>query len=102
MERFIPKKPRLFIKTIYKYEQESILNKLFPLFTEQLKKLAYIKIDRLDEKVLDFLKGKNEDGEVFCSNPKQLKKLYHPSDIEVFKKVIIKDEDGNAKYDTRV
>ncbi len=78
-----------------KHEQESILNKLFPLFTEQLKKLAYIKIDRLDEKVLDFLKGKNEDGEVFCSNPKQLKKLYHPSDIEVFKKVIIKDEDGN-------
>jgi len=43
---------------------------------------------------LEFLKGENEDGEVFCSNPKQLNKLYHPSDIDVFKKQKARDEDG--------
>ena len=35
--------------------------------------------------------------EIFCSNEKRLKKLYHPSDIEIFKKKIIKDEFGNEK-----
>lgn len=80
-----------------KQEQEAILNDLFPIFIDQLKKYEYVKVKRLDEKVLEFLKGENEDGEVFCSNPKQLKKLYHPSDIEVFKKKIIKDEFGNEK-----
>ncbi|PKP10626.1 MAG: type II CRISPR RNA-guided endonuclease Cas9, partial [Bacteroidetes bacterium HGW-Bacteroidetes-3] len=74
-----------------------ILNDLFPVFIEQLKKYEFIKIKRLDEKVLEFLDGKNEDGEVFCSNEKRLNKLYHPSDIEVFKKKIIKDEFGNEK-----
>jgi CRISPR-associated endonuclease Csn1 len=64
---------------------------------DQLKKQEFIKIKRLDEKVLEFLDGKNEDGEVFCSNEKRLNKLYHPSDIEVFKKKIIKDEFGNEK-----
>ncbi len=78
-------------------EQRNIFDNLFPIFIEQLKKYEFIKIDRLDEKVLEFLKGENEDGEVFCSNPKQLKKLYHPSDIEVFKKKIIKDEFDNEK-----
>lgn len=78
-----------------KQEQDTILNKLFPIFIEQLKKYKFIKIQGLDEKVLDFLKGKNDDGEVFCSNPNRLKKLYHPSDIEVFKKVIIIDENGD-------
>lgn len=76
---------------------ENISNYLFPIFIEQLKSYEFIKIKRLDEKVLEFLKGENEDGEVFCSNPKQLKKLYHPSDIEVFKKKIIKDDYGNEK-----
>ena len=75
-------------------EQKAILNELFPLFLEQLKAYEFVKVKRLDEKVLEFLKGENEDGQVFCSNPKQLKKLYHPSDIEVFKKQIAKDKDG--------
>ena len=79
------------------HELESVTNYLFPLFVEQLKKYEFISVKRLDEKVLEFLKGENEDGEVFCSNPKQLNKLYHPSDIEVFKKKIIKDEYGNEK-----
>ncbi len=78
-------------------DQKNIFDNLFPIFIEQLKKYEFIKIKRLDEKVLEFLSGQNEDGEVFCSNPKQLKKLYHPSDIDVFKKKIIKDEFGNEK-----
>lgn len=77
--------------------QKNILDNLFPVFIEQLKKHEFIKVKRLDEKVLEFLSGQNEDGEVFCSNPKQLKKLYHPSDIDVFKKKIIKDEFGDEK-----
>ncbi len=78
-------------------DKESILNELFPILIDHLKKYEYIKINRLDEKVLDFIKGKNDDGEIFCSDTKQLKKMYHPSDIEVFKKKIIKDEFGNEK-----
>ncbi len=78
-------------------EQKVILENLFPIFIEQLKKHEFIKVKRLDEKVLEFLSGKNQDGEVFCSNPKRLKKLYHPSDIEVFKRKIIKDKFGNEK-----
>jgi CRISPR-associated endonuclease Csn1 len=76
-------------------KQETILNELFPVFIQHLKAYEFIKVKRLDEKVLEFLKGENEDGEVFCSNPKQLKKLYHPSDIEVFKKQKVRDENGN-------
>lgn len=78
-------------------DKEIILNELLPVLIEQLKKYEYLKINRLDEKVLDFIKGKNDDGEILCSNAKQLKKMYHPSDIEVFKKKIIKDDFGNQK-----
>lgn len=78
-------------------DKEAILSELFPVLIEQLKKYEYIKINRLDEKVLDFIKGKNDDGEIFCTNEKRINKLYHPSDIEVFKKKIIKDEFGNEK-----
>lgn len=75
-------------------KQEVILKELFPIFIEQLIDYEFIKVKRLDEKVLEFLKGENEDGEVFCSNPKQLNKLYHPSDIDVFKKQKARDENG--------
>jgi CRISPR-associated endonuclease Csn1 len=75
-------------------KQEAISNELFTVFIEQLKAYEFIKVKRLDEKVLEFLKGENQDGEVFCSNAKQLKKLYHPSDIEVFKKQKARDENG--------
>lgn len=78
-------------------DQEAIANELFPAFIEQLKKYEYIAIKRLDEKVIEFLKGENKDGEIYCSNQNRLNKLYHPSDIEVFKKKIIKDEFGNEK-----
>ena len=90
-------------------EKTIIFNNLYPIFIQQLKAYEYIKVKRLDEKVLDFIKGKNNDGEIFCSEEKgteeekekriysRLKKLYHPSDIEVFKKKIIKDEFGNEK-----
>ncbi|MBC5836652.1 type II CRISPR RNA-guided endonuclease Cas9 [Flavobacterium muglaense] len=75
-------------------KQEVILKELFPVFIEQLEAYEFIKVKRLDEKVLEFLKGENEDGEVFCNNPKQLNKLYHPSDIDVFKKQKARDKDG--------
>jgi CRISPR-associated endonuclease Csn1 len=78
-------------------DKEVVLNKLFPIFIERLKAYEFVKVKRLDEKVLEFLNGENEDGEVFCSNEKRLNKLYHPSDIEIFKKKVIKDEFGNEK-----
>ena len=78
-------------------DKKTIIDNLFPIFIEQLKKYEFIKIQRLDGKVIEFLKGENETGQVFCSEPKYLKKLYHPSDIEKFKKIIIKDEFGNEK-----
>lgn len=78
-----------------KSQQENVINDLYMVFIEQLKKYEFIKIKRLDEKVLDFLNGKNADGEVFCNDAKKLNKLYHPSDIEKFKLNIVKDEKGN-------
>jgi len=78
-------------------KQDKILEDLFPIFIEQFKKNEFIPIKRLDEKVLEFLDGQNEDGQVFCNNKSRLKKLYHPSDIEVFRKKIIKDDNGNEK-----
>lgn len=78
-------------------DKHGVLDELFPIFIEQLKTYEFVKIKRLDEKVLEFLNGENEDGQIFCSNEKLLNKLYHPSDIEVFKKKIIKDEFGNEK-----
>jgi CRISPR-associated endonuclease Csn1 len=88
------------LKSFYNYHKiedhhDEVLNNLYPSFVEQIKKQEYIKVKRLDEKVLEFLSGENEDGEIFCSDEKQLKKLYHPSDIEKFKKKIVKDENGN-------
>ena len=99
----------LFYKN-YSIENQSdkkfILDNLFPVFIEQLKKYEFIKIKRLDEKVLEFLSGENETGQIFCTEENgtneerekritnRLKKLYHPSDIEKFKKQIVKDENG--------
>ena len=74
-----------------------IFEDLFAIFIQHLKSYEYVSVKRLDEKVLEFLKGENETGEMFCSDARQLKKMYHPSDIEVFKKKIIKDEYGNEK-----
>jgi CRISPR-associated endonuclease Csn1 len=87
------------VATVFKSreDQAAIANELYPIFIEQLKKYEFITIKRLDEKVIEFLKGENEDGEIYCSNQNRLNKLYHPSDIEVFKKKIIKDDFGNEK-----
>jgi CRISPR-associated endonuclease Csn1 len=78
-------------------QKEAIVNALFPLYIEQLKKYEFITIKRLDEKVFDFLDGQNDDGQVFCNAKNKLKKLYHPSDIDVFRKQIAKDGNGNEK-----
>lgn len=78
-------------------KQEEILNELFPIFIEYFKEYKFVPIKRLDEKVLEFLDGQNEDGQVYCNTKNKLKKLYHPSDIEVFRKQVIKDGNGNEK-----
>ncbi|MDO9511458.1 MAG: HNH endonuclease domain-containing protein [Bacteroidales bacterium] len=77
--------------------QKEVVDELFPRFIEQLKKHEFIAIKRLDEKLLEFLMGKNETGEVFCSDESCIKKLYHPSDIEVYKVKVSKDEHGNEQ-----
>lgn len=78
-------------------EKEAIISDLFPIYIEQLKKYEFVTIKRLDEKVFDFLDGQNDDGQVFCNAKNKLKKLYHPSDIDVFRKQISKDGNGNEK-----
>ncbi|WP_367752112.1 type II CRISPR RNA-guided endonuclease Cas9 [Flavobacterium sp. WC2430] len=78
-------------------QMEAIINKLFPIYIEQLNKYEFIAIKRLDEKVFDFLDGQNDNGQVFCNSKNKLKKLYHPSDIDVFRKQISKDDNGNEK-----
>jgi CRISPR-associated endonuclease Csn1 len=70
---------------------------LFKLVITQLKKYEFLSIKRIDEKVKEFLLGNNSDGEVFCNNQEKLNLLYHPSDMEVFKRKIIKDENGNEQ-----
>ncbi|MDW5287621.1 type II CRISPR RNA-guided endonuclease Cas9 [Formosa sp. PL04] len=77
--------------------KEIIRSETYNLFIKQLKVYKYAKIKRLDEKVIDFILGNNEDGQIYCANEKQLTNLYHPSDIDVFKKKLIKDENGNEK-----
>lgn len=94
---------KLKLIPFYKYhkieevQKEEVFKEVYPLFIDQLKKYEFIKIKRLDEKVLDFLNGKNADGEVFCNDEKKLNKLYHPSDNEKFKLNIIKDDKGKVK-----
>jgi CRISPR-associated endonuclease Csn1 len=77
--------------------QEQINQELFKLVITQLKKYEFLSIKRIDEKVKEFLLGNNSDGEVFCNNQEKLNLLYHPSDMEVFKRKIIKDENGNEQ-----
>lgn len=67
----------------------------FDSFIKCLKERNFIKIKRIDEKVIDFLKGQNENGEVFCKDESLLEKLYHPSEIEKFKNAIIRDSEEN-------
>lgn len=94
------------IENLIKKREDLEINELFIEevyldYIEEIKKYdkerKFLPIPRLDEKVIQFLLGNNNDGVVYCSDEKKIKKLYHPSDIEVFKKKIIKDEFGNEK-----
>ncbi|MCD4693364.1 MAG: hypothetical protein K8R79_10655, partial [Calditrichales bacterium] len=60
------------------------------------RKKYFASIKRTDEKIFDFLKGENETGEIFCSNENRLKKLYHPSDVEMYKQA--RPEEDGKKY----
>lgn len=77
--------------------KEEVLEHLFPQFISHLKAQSFATIKRIDEKVLDFLCGENTNGQIYCTDTSRFKKLYHPSDVEVFKKVIVKDGNGNEK-----
>lgn len=68
----------------------------YALFVDKFSKSEdrFLKIKRIDEKVIDFLEGENETGEVFLKDKKHLDKLYHPSDIEKFKLEKAKNNDG--------
>tara|TARA_R110001592_G_scaffold36893_6_gene123632 strand:- start:3229 stop:8091 length:4863 start_codon:yes stop_codon:yes gene_type:complete len=78
-----------------KENKDELLNNAFEDFITQLKARKRITIKRIDEKIIDFLKGENEHGEIFCEDKDLLKKLYHPSDIEKFSLVKLKDKEGN-------
>jgi CRISPR-associated endonuclease Csn1 len=69
--------------------RNNIIKEISDKFQEQLRKSSdkYIKIERIDEKFIRFL----DDN--FNISDKNIKKLYHPSDIEVYKKAVVK-EDG--------
>jgi CRISPR-associated endonuclease Csn1 len=78
---------------------QSFIDEVYSNFIDEIKKYdkerKFLPIPRLDEKVIQFLLGSNKDGMVYCSDKRKINKLYHPSDIDVFKKKIIKDEFGN-------
>lgn len=71
--------------------KNEILTSTYSLFIKRLKrnmgKGEFLKIQRIDEKVMDFLRGNNEDGVEYCSDEKQLENLYHPSDMEKFQPI---------------
>ncbi len=84
-----------FVKRFKIDDQHSyFVDKLYPILQEQLKSLTFLKIERIDEKVKEFLLGANKDGQVFCSDKKRLSKMYHPSDIEKFSLKEVKAENG--------
>ncbi len=76
-----------------------LINKSFAEFVDLLtdgelqRKRLFKKIKRTDEKIKDFLIGKNKTGEIYCNNSDKLNKLYHPSDVEMYKEAKI-SKDG--------
>lgn len=74
----------------------TILEKTFHEFISQFQKNmgkgSFLKVKRIDEKVIAFLKGDNENGVVYCNNDDRLKDLYHPSDIERYQPVPLKEK----------
>ncbi|MBL4905784.1 MAG: type II CRISPR RNA-guided endonuclease Cas9 [Flavobacteriaceae bacterium] len=83
-------------------DKEMILEKSFEIFLKCLKSNKkdeqFVNIKRIDQKIKDFLKGENETGEVFVENEKLFNKMFHPSDLEIFKPELVKDEYGNVRY----
>ncbi len=77
---------------------KNVFEGTFQLFLQNYRRKngegEFVVIKRIDEKVTDLLLGKNETGEVFCSDESRMKKLYHPSDIAMFKPQKIKDKNG--------
>ena len=71
-----------------KINSEKILSEAFDNFIEYLKKQKHIRPQKIDEKIISFLSGNNETGEIFCDDDNLQTKLYHPSAIEKFKAVI--------------
>lgn len=53
--------------------------------------IPFLKRKNLEQKIIDFLIGKNKDGVVYCKNEHKLNNLYNPSKIEGFKTVYDKN-----------
>ncbi len=73
--------------------KDEIFSDAFNSFVKSFKENKHVAAKRIDEEVIDFVLGKNENGELFCSDEKRIEKLFHPSDIEIFKKPA-KADDG--------
>jgi CRISPR-associated endonuclease Csn1 len=81
-------------------DKEEVIRDALELFTQQHKKNhgkgEFITIKRVDEKVKDFLRGKNNNGIIYCINSERLKNLYHPSDISLYRAMPLKDDNGEV------
>lgn len=64
----------------------NLFEKNYFLFVEQFKNKTFLKIKRIDEKVIEFL----SDNDLLSNE----NKLYHPSDIEKFKLEKVKNKNG--------
>ena len=73
-----------------KPNKEALFLDAFDIFIQHLKERKHPVIKRIDEKVMEFL----SDNDLLI--PKTFNKLYHPSDIEKFRSVKLKDKDGNV------
>lgn len=71
---------------------QSVYEKFIAQFKRNEGKGEFLKNERIDDKVISFLRGENSDGEIYCSDEKRLKKLYHPSDIERFRPIKLKEK----------
>ncbi|MAL21651.1 MAG: type II CRISPR RNA-guided endonuclease Cas9 [Xanthomarina sp.] len=73
-----------------KPNKEALFSEAFDIFIQHLKERKHPAIKRIDEKVMEFL----SDNDLLI--PNTFNKLYHPSDIEKFRSVKLKDKDGNV------
>lgn len=73
-----------------KPKKDAFFSDAFDIFIQHLKERKHPAIKRIDEKVMEFL----SDNDLLI--PNTFNKLYHPSDIEKFRSVKLKDKDGNV------